>query len=156
MVKAGELLRAARGVYVKPRVNPYVGVVMPAPEEVAKAVAETQNAKLQIHGAEALRMLGMSTQESIQPVFLTDGPSRNLKMGNLNIKLKHTDTRAMTSLQGRPALALSSLIYLGRSQVNLEIMQAIKDKLSPSEYEELARARNSMPGWLSNMFAKTG
>jgi hypothetical protein len=156
MTKAGELMRVTKGIYVKPRFNAYVGAIMPSPEAIARAAAEAENAVIQIHGAEALRLLGLSTQEATQPVFLTNGPAHNLKMGNLKIRLKHVSARNLPSLQGKPALALSALRYMGRTQVTRETIQVMKEKLSAPEYEELLRFRSSMPGWLSDMLAKAG
>jgi hypothetical protein len=52
--------------------------VMPQPEAIARAAAESSGSEIGVHGAVALQLLGLSTQMPMQPVFLTNGPSRKI------------------------------------------------------------------------------
>jgi hypothetical protein len=91
----------------------------------------------------------------MQPVFLTNGPSRKIKYGNIEIRMKHVSQSKLPSgLSGKAALAYSALCYLGRNETTHEILASIRDKLSSEEYDELLRARNKMPAWLSDMLLK--
>jgi hypothetical protein len=155
MVMSGELLRVARGMYARPKHGVYMKVVMPQPEAIARAAAESSGSEIGIHGAVALQLLGLSTQMPMQPVFLTNGPSRKIKYGNIEIRMKHVSQNKLPSgLSGKSALAYSALCYLGRNETTYEILASIRDKLSGEEYDELLRARNNMPAWLSDMLLR--
>jgi len=150
LVKKGEIRRLSRGVFVRPRKSRYVGEVMPEPASVAKAIASARGETVQVHGAEAARLLGLTTQMPIQAVFYTSGPSRELKLGNLPLVLKHVARRKL-ALSGRPAgLALSALWYLGKEQVNSTTIKTIREKLTPEAFAEFKAETPSMPAWMTN------
>jgi hypothetical protein len=150
LVRAGVIERIARGVFVKAEVNRFVGKVMPEPAKVAAAVAKASGSVVQIHGAEAARRFGLSTQTPLQPVFSTSGPSRVVKVGAMEIRLNHVGSRKL-ALVGRPSgEALAALWYLGRNGVTPSVVQAIRSKLSTSEFEALRTSRK--PSWMSDAF----
>lgn len=152
MVADGAIIRLSRGIYAKPKPGKYVASVKPSPEDIARAVAETNDYSVHLHGAKASQLLGLTTQEPTQPVFITDGPTRNIKYGKLNIKLKHVSPgKIPTSLEGKAALALSALLYLGRDHVTQDTLKTIKQRLSDQEYHDLLDARTQMPSWLSDL-----
>ncbi len=68
-VKQGEIARVSRGVFVRPKKSRYVGEVMPEPSKVAQAIANAHGETIQVQGAEAARLLGLTTQMPLQPVF---------------------------------------------------------------------------------------
>src|SRR5580704_9668342 len=101
-VKRGEIIRVTRGVFVRPKKNRYVGEVMPGPSKVAQAVASAHGEMIQVQGAEAARLMGLTTQMPLQSVFYTSGPNRRLKIGKLQLVLKHVTPRKL-ALSGRPS-----------------------------------------------------
>src|ERR1700685_725130 len=62
LVKAGELKRLARGIFVKPKHVNKVGEMLPSASEVALTLAQSTGETIAIHGAEAARQLQLSTQ----------------------------------------------------------------------------------------------
>lgn len=150
LVKAGSIERVTRGVYVRPEVSRFVGKVTPEPLQVAKAVAKTTGAVVQVHGAEAARRLELTTQVPTQPVFLTSGPSKRVRVGKMEIRLQHVCQRKL-ALAGRPAgLALSAMWYLGKKEVTPALVEKIRRKLGSSEFDVLKSAAGSMPAWMSD------
>ena len=148
LVKADEIKRIKRGVFVKPERNAYVGEVLPGAEEVAEFLARQFDNKIQVSGADAARRFGFTTQMSSRPVFLTDGPSRHWWLGNLEVHLKHVPKRKVV-LAGRPAgEALSALWYLGRNEVTPETFEHIEERLPAEEFAALTNKQDSMPGWM--------
>lgn len=148
-VRGGLITRVARGVFVKPKQNRFLGNVLPEPAAVAKAVASASGCVLEIHGAEAARRFGFTTQVPSQPIYYTSGPNRRFRMGQLQVVLKHVSPQRL-SLAGRPAgEALSALRYLGKRQVTPKVISAIRNRLGPEEFEALESARAAMPGWLA-------
>jgi Family of unknown function (DUF6088) len=152
--KRGEIIRVTRGVFVRPKKNRYVGEVMPGPSKVAQAVASAHGEMIQVQGAEAARLMGLTTQMPLQSVFYTSGPNRRLKIGKLQLVLKHVTPRKL-ALSGRPSgLALCALRYLGKEQVTKEVIESIRRKLSPEAFEEFAAETKSMPAWLTDVLLK--
>ena len=102
LVRAGVIDRITRGVFARPRTNPYVGKVPPAPKEVARAVARSSDSVMEVHGAEAAREFGLTTQVPMRQVYLTSGRSRIINAGGVEIQMRHVaDSRLL--LAGRPA-----------------------------------------------------
>lgn len=150
LTKAGMIERVARGVFVRPEISRFVGKVAPSPLQVAETVAWTTGAVVQVHGAEAARRLELTTQMPTQPVFMTSGPSRRIRVGGMEIRLQHVSQRKL-ALAGRPAgLALAAMWYLGKKEVTPALVGKIRHKLGGGEFEVLKSASHSMPAWMSD------
>jgi Family of unknown function (DUF6088) len=151
LVKAGTVARVSRGVYVNPKLNRYVGAVAPELSEVIKAKLPT-NETVQIHGAEAARQMQLSTQVATQPVFYTQGSSREFRIGGLKVKLKHVSPRKLV-LGTRPAgVAFSALWYVGKQNVTPSAIEKVKRKLPPEEFRFLSESKWAMPAWMADAF----
>ncbi len=152
LVREGEITRLARGVFVKPKQNPHIGPVLPNTQVVAEAIGRATGNKVGIHGAEAARQLGLTTQVPTRPVFYTTGPTRRFKLGKTEITLKHVAPRKLY-LGNRPAgIALSALWYIGKGKVTQSVIENIEKNLSTEEFEELTCARSVMPAWMADAF----
>lgn len=150
LVKAGEIKRIKRGVFVKPKKNAYVGEVLPGPVEIAEYFARQSGNRVGISGAEAARRFGFTTQVSSQTVFLTNGPNQKYDLGNLEVRLRHVAPRKV-ALAGRPAgEALSALWYLGNDEVTPQTFEQIKERLPAGEFAALTNRQEIMPGWMRN------
>ena len=150
LVKAGDIERVARGVFVRPEVSRFVGKVMPDLQKVAETVARTTGSIIQVHGAEAARRLELSTQVPTQPVFVTSGPTKRIRVGKMEIRLQHVCQRKL-ALAGRPAgLALAAMWYLGKKEMTPALIEKIRHQLGRSEFEVLKSATNAMPAWMSD------
>jgi len=150
LAKEGFITRVGRGLYFRPKVSPYVGEVPPRIMEVVKAKAGT--ATVQVNGAEAARKLGLSTQVPTKVVFLTNGPNRHFNVGELEIAFKRVEQRKLL-LAGRQAgLALSAFWFLGKKELNSEIVEKVRNILPPEEFNALRNELPSMPIWMQNVF----
>lgn len=148
LVKDDHLERVSRGVFVRPKKSRFVGKVMPDVSQVLEVIAEGHGETIQVHGAEAARRFKISTQMPTQPVYYTNGPSRELRVGMLKVRLMHTTSHRRLQHAGKKTgLALSALWYLGKEQVNSSTIQRIREGLSSDEFETLRMM--SMPGWMT-------
>ena len=151
LVAEGAIQRIARGVLVRPKQSRFVGNVMPDVSRVVQVIAKDHGETIQVHGAEAARRFKLSTQMPTTPVYYTNGPTREIRIGKLKVKLMHTSSlRKLQHAGERPGLALSALWYLGRNNINTEVMQRIEEGLSEEEFETLRSSR--MPAWMSEAF----
>jgi hypothetical protein len=150
LVEQGEIARISRGVFVRPQWSRYVGEVMPEPSKVAQAIAPAHGETIQVHGAEATFLLGLTTQMPLQAMFYTSGPSRKLKLGNLPLILKHVARRKL-AWSGRPSgVALSAFWHSGKEQVDTSTIKTIREKLTPQAFEEFKAEPPSMPAWMAD------
>src|SRR3989344_5217651 len=94
-VEEGFIQRIARGVFVRPKQSRFVGTVMPGTQQVLEVIAKKHGETIQVHGAEAARRFKLTTQVPTTPVFYTSGPNRELKIGNLTVKLRHVSPRKL-------------------------------------------------------------
>ncbi len=152
VVEDGEIERVAHGVFVRPRKSRHVGTVVPDVREVVEAIARNNGETVQVHGAEAARRLGLSTQVPTTPVFNTSASSRTIRIGNIIVRMIHTSNRRLLQFAGEGAgLALSALWYLGKDNVTPETVAAVRSALGPAEFEKLQSA--NMPAWMTEALA---
>lgn len=151
LAEEGVIQRVARGVFVRPKQSRLAGEVMPDVSRVVQVIAKDHGETVQVHGAEAARRFKLSTQIPTTPVYYTNGPSREIRIGNLKVKLMHTSSqRKLQHAGSKPGLALSALWYLGKSNVSAEVLKRIKAGMSEEEFETL-RSSN-MPAWMTEAF----
>jgi len=150
LVAAGKVVRLTRGVYVRPEENRFVGQVLPEPFKVVEAIAKKTNEHIQINGAEAARQLGLSTQVSAKPLFLTTGQSRRFNLGGLEVTLKHVSRKKIPMPESKAGLAILALWYIGKNLISHEVIKKIEKKLSPQEFKKFTSSTEYMPAWMSN------
>lgn len=146
LVRRGHLRRVARGVYAYPVLSPRLGALTPPPDEVAAALAKAKGARVQVSGARAANDLGLSTQVPAQTVYLTDGPSRTVKVGRQVIRLKHVPSTRMAGAGTRAGMVIQALRYLGRG-MGPDVVQRLAPQLSPDDRRTLAKSISAVPGW---------
>jgi Family of unknown function (DUF6088) len=111
----GKIRRIRRGLYDMPKVNPALGgKLSPDIDEAARAIARKQHWKIVPEGAWAANLLGLSTQVPAKIVYLTDGPKYEMQIGRRSILFKHARPKAMAGLEGKLALVVQALRYLGK------------------------------------------
>ena len=153
LVGRGEILRVARGVFVRPKTSRFVGTVQPDVLEVVEAIAHRNGETIQVHGAEAARRFKLSTQVPISPVFYTSGSSRVMRIGNFSVRMVHTSSRRRLQFAGEAAgVALSALWYLGKDNVTPKAVGTIATALGSRAFEKLRSA--DMPAWMSKAIAE--
>lgn len=147
LVQSGRLERVVRGVYMRPKFNQYVGKnVRPSPTTVMRVIAKSNGETIQIHGSEAVRRLGLSTQMQMRPTFYTSGSTRELKVGNAVVRLQHVSRDRLQHAGTNVGLALSALHYIGKEGLSAQVVCKITNSLSGEELSKLKACR--MPGWM--------
>ena len=126
----GMLIRLSAGVYLYPKISELIGTVYPSIEDIAKAIAKSEKARLIPTGLYALNKLGLSTQVPMRVIFLTDGTPRNIKIGGkTSIIFKKTIPKYL-ALKGKiTTLVIFALKEIGKNQVLPEELEKIKSVL---------------------------
>ena len=139
---------------LNPSRSRFTGPVLLSPFEVAQFIAAKTGAIIQVHGAEAARHFDLTTQMPTQAIYLTNGPSRKLSIGRLQLTLKHVTSRKLIYAGTKMGLAITALWYLGKQEVNEKTIAKIKSQLTEKEYGEFINSINQMPIWLANIVQK--
>lgn len=148
MSRRGTIRRLGRGLYDYPRISPRLGPLSPDLDDVAKAVAKQTDSRLQISGARAANALGLTTQVPAKMVYLTDGPSRRVKVGSQVVQLRHT-TPGNLAGAGKPSgMVLQALRYLGRDAVDQGVVRRLSRTLSAKDKLSLKRDGAHAPDWV--------
>ena len=148
----GEVRRLARGLYEYPREHPELGTLSPDIEKVAKALAGKDRLRLQPAGAYATNLLGLSEQVPAKAVFLTDGPSRTVKIGRQEIQLRRTTPRNMAAAGRLSGLLMQAFRHLGRQHITEQRMAHLKRTLPAKERNQLLKDLPLAPGWMHPLF----
>lgn len=152
LVKAGKLLRVARGIYAVP-ISGRFGTRAPSPEKVIKAMAEQSGEIVVAHGASAANALGLTQQVPIREVYLTSGRTRKLMLGRSEILVKHAP-RWMLALGSGPAgAAVRALAWMGPTHVG-ESLMSLHSTLPSIEWRALAASRGALPSWMAQAIGK--
>lgn len=154
LVRAGVIARIARGVYVRPKTNRFVGTLLPEPAQLVRVIAAAGQYKVQVHGAEAARQLGLSTQVPMQPVFETSGSPRTLKIGQLTVELRHVAPRKLVLAGTLAGLAVSAMRYLGQQGTTLEVIETIRSQLPTEDMRVLTEQPGVMPAWMAEVWLR--
>ena len=80
--------------------------------------------------------------------YLTDGPTRQLRIGSQTIILKHASPKTMATAEKASGLVIQALQHLGKENIDAEVMEKIKVNIPEEEMEELRKDRSKMPEWM--------
>jgi Family of unknown function (DUF6088) len=152
LAQKGTIRRLARGVYDFPKEHPVLGPLQPSAEAVAKALAGRDRTRLQPAGAYAANALGLSEQVPARAVFLTDGPSRTVKIGPMTIQLRRTTAKNMAAAGRLSGLVIQALRELGKQHVTPDRRAQLKRSLPPQKRRELIKDIRLAPAWMHPIF----
>jgi Family of unknown function (DUF6088) len=152
LVQKGVLRRLARGVYDFPQRHPTLGVLSPSAETIATALAGRDRTRLQPAGAYAANALGLSEQVPAKAVFLTDGPSRTVKIGAMTIQLRQTTPRNMAAAGRLSGLVIQAFRELGKEHVTPARIKQLKRTLPADKRRELLKDLKLAPAWMHPLF----
>ncbi|ORL54812.1 hypothetical protein B7H20_29405 [Pseudomonas aeruginosa] len=146
LVNRGELERVYRGIYMRPKPGLYVARARPNLWELISVIARQKHLSLQIHGANAVRRFGLSTQMPLIPIYYTNGASRSVFIGKAEVRLIHAAPMVMQHAGTEAGMAISALFYLGKEGATPECTAAIKKALRPDNLIKLMTSK--IPKWM--------
>lgn len=153
-VRVGIIRRLGRGLYDYPRKHPDLGELAPATEDIVEALAGRDASRLQPAGAYAANMLGLSSQVPMKIVYLTDGRSRAVQVGNRRIILKRTTPRNMAAAGNISGLIIQALRHLGQKHVDAEVVSRLDSRLDNADRKQLMKDIRYAPAWIADIFRR--
>ncbi len=148
LTKQGIIRRLARGLYDYPKDHPKLGQLSPNPNSIARALAGNGKTRVQPTGAYAANMLRLSEQVPAKLAFLTDGPSRVVKVGNRELRFRNAAPRHLAAAGRVSGTVIQALRYLGPKQVTPERIETLRQVLPPEDRARLAKDAGLAPAWM--------
>lgn len=155
LVTEGMLIRIAHGIYLKPKMTRF-GPVLPSLYEIAEVIAKRDNAKILPSGPVAENYLGYSTQMPMNAVYITNGASRKIKIGNRTLTFKYgVPTNFAYKGKIMPILVLA-LKSIGRDNIRAETLDitygVLKDNPEEATWKEDIKLA---PIWIRKIITDT-
>ena len=116
LARNGQLLRIGQGLYVKPVITRF-GPRPPAVEKLMPALSKLWNETIVPSGSHSANVLGLTTQVPVQPVYLTSGRNRKLKLGEQTVALHHAPAWQLAGPYQLAGDTIRALAWLGPAAV---------------------------------------
>lgn len=139
--------RLAHGIYDYPRFHKRLGILAPNPDKVAAVLAAKTGSRVQVSGARAANLLGLSDQVPAQLVYLTDGPPHRVKIGAQTIQLKHARPSKFPGAGTPAGLAIQAIRAVGPNADKDFVVRQLSRALSADDRRQLAKLSKYAPGW---------
>lgn len=143
--------RLTQGVYDYPKIHEALGMIPPDLNEVAKAIAEKNGVQIQPAGAHAANLVGLSEQVPGRITFLTEGPSRRIKIGNQEIVFKKATKKVMSTAGTKEGLLIQALKNIGKNHIDDTVHTQIAKFLKNSNKEEIRQNMRFAPAWIRSL-----
>ena len=146
--KDGMLIRISQGIYLYPQRNRF-GILKPNIDEIAVAIAQKDKARIIPSGLTALNKLGLSTQVTMNAVYLTDASAREIKIGNRTIVFKRSAPRNFAYKTDIFPLVVGAMKEIGEANLTDNQLRTIKETINRCEDKEaIMYDYNIAPGWI--------
>lgn len=142
LLATGELVRLLPGIYTRPKTSEFTGrTVLPCPNQILEYIVSKTGETLQMHGAEAIRRLGLSTQMQIRPTYYTSGRTRSIMIRRAEIQLIHMSQEVLQHAGTRLGTLISAFHYIDSTQISSQELERILEDLEPDEIGQLLAAK---------------
>ena len=147
----GILVSLAHGIYLYPKIDKELGVLFPSTEDIAKAIARRDKARIVTTGVQALNKLGLSTQVPMKVVYLTDGAARSIKVGKRTITFKNTSPKNLLAQGEISSLVIQALKTIGQTNLDDETILKIQMLLKKEKKENILNDAKPAPDWINKI-----
>lgn len=157
ITSSGKIIRIARGIYCKPKIDDKLGfgIIYPGIDDIAQAIAQRDKCRIVPSGDLALNKLGLSTQVPMNAVYLTDGTPRRIKVYNgRGILFKHVVPKRLTFKSELMMLITFALQRLGQDNITSDQINHIQQLLLTVPKEQISKDLKLVPGWIRSIILK--
>ncbi|MBN2376877.1 MAG: DUF4209 domain-containing protein [Sedimentisphaerales bacterium] len=155
MVKDGLIRRIGRGIFDFPNINPALGgQLYPDIDQIAKALARKFRWSILPYGNLAANRLGLSQQVPAIVTYLSNGPTKELRIENRVIYFKHARPKEIYADSYISGLVVQALRYFGKDRVSDEMIAYLNQKLSHDEKTELLETIHYGAEWIYEIVQK--
>ena len=152
---SGKIHRVLRGVYYCPEYSKILKEFeAPSPQKVADAFARKYGWTIAPSGSTALNILGLSTQVSAKWNYISDGPYKVFKIGNLELEFKHRSNKDISGLSFKTATVIQALKTLGKEHVDDEVINRLRKLLTEKDKDRLLKEAKQSTSWVYEIIKK--
>ena len=119
--------------------------------ETLYSIAKKNGVQIQPAGAHAANLAGLSEQVPGRLIFLTEGPSRKVKIGNQEIIFKKSTSTIMSSAGTREGLIIQAFKNLGKDHIDKVVRARTRKFLALSGEKEIRKNLKFAPAWLRTL-----
>lgn len=149
LAKEEVIVRLGNGIYCYPKTDPELGLLLPSMETIAAAIARRDKIKIKPTGDDALNKLGLSTQVPMKPVYLTDGPSKVISIGEHTITFKGTTSKRMAIKPNFVGMVVLAMEEIGNGNMTADESALLQRSLQKVPNDEILKVVKDAPSWIS-------
>lgn len=149
------LVRLAHGIYLYPKIDEDLGILYPSTEEIAKAIAKRDKARIVPTGIQALNKLGLSSQVPMKVVYLTDGATRSIKVGKRTITFKNASPKNLLAKGEISSLVIQALKTIGQNSLEDLTLEKIQTILKLENKDNIIHDAKLSPAWINKILMNT-
>lgn len=150
----GNLRRAGRGLYHRPRRDPVLGDLGPSYDAWNDLLRRKAGADILPSGAHAANALGLSDQVPMRSWYLTTGRGCRLRNGKSTTVLRHVSPRFVSTKNPISARVILALRWIGKRHVNDDMVAKLRRNLSAADRAALPADAACAPGWIADIFRR--
>ncbi len=150
LAKLGDIQRLGRGLYLYPR--RFADALASAPadqDEIADALGRQTGSQVVPSGAMAANRLGLTNQVATAPVYLTDGRTRQVRIGSVLFELRHAAPKELSTASRTSSMVFQALRFIGKDSLDERVVAKIRKKLTAEQRAELLRDASYTTDWIS-------
>jgi len=151
----GLLVRLAHGIYLFPKINKELGLLFPSTEDIAKAIARRDRARIVPTGVHALNKLGLSSQVPMKVVYLTDAAARSVKVGKRTISFKKASPKNLLAQGEISSLVIQALKTIGQKKLDNDTLKRIHLILENEKEENIVDDAKLAPAWIKKILTQS-
>ncbi|MBD2860251.1 hypothetical protein IB286_14715 [Spongiibacter sp. KMU-158] len=158
LAQEGVVERVSKGFYVRPKPLPSMPSIKTttSAEQVAKVWAKENGYKLVSQGQEAAYRLGFQTQAPMKKVFWSNGPSREFRIGNQVVEVRHITKQKLRWENAPEGTLLRGLLVTPPESIEVSNLRKAVERLSltPAETKAVVKKLTALPqlnAWQSKL-----
>lgn len=157
LIKEGTVRKIAHGIFARVEANSSADSVMDPhlPQMIVEAIADVDGATIQIDGAEAAYRLRLTNKVPAQIVYLTSGPSHNIRLGGTVIRMLPVSSRRLVLADSWAGIAITAMRYLGKENVTPDVVKKIKCWIGTEDFAAIKSAGGAIPAWIHSAIRRS-
>jgi len=155
LVRDGKLIRVIRGIYKKPNFNEFLQIEVPvSPDDLARAIARSNNWTIGPKGDAALNILGLTTQVPAVYHYISDGPSKKVLYEGISIVFHKRSNKIVSGYSYKTILIIESIRSIGPERMNSDVIRGIVNKCSKNDLKSLYEDGKRTNKWIQEEIKK--
>ncbi len=150
---SGELKKAAKGIFFKPKTSVFGEVPIPL-EKIAIRIAERDKCRILPTGATAANMIGLSTQVPMTISYISSGTTRTISIGDRQIHFRHASPKNFAGQGSVAPLLTQGLREIGLKNLTPTHFDAISKFIESRQDPFFEKDLFLAPAWIQKIVRK--